>query len=341
MAQLDATYPTLLDFAKRHQPDGSGIADIVEMLAQQSPVARGGYVEMCNNGTSHETTLRASIPSPTWVQFYSRITPVKSTTTQVTDTTGMAEGLTQVDARLKDVYGDTFAQYRMTEATAVVEGFAQEMEQTFFYGNTGTAPLEFLGLAPRMNSTTGLNARNVITAGGAGSDNTSIYLCTWGPSTGHLLVPEGVPTGLQREDMGRVRSETTAGVMWVYEELFKQHLGFTMRDWRYFARICNIDVSNLTTGSAADLVDLIITAYYRLPNRKSTTGFAPGSGQPIKITPVIYCNSTIKEILHKQLLRQPNGFLRPGEYFGEEVEMCMSMPILETDAIVNTETLVS
>ncbi len=94
------------------------------------------------------------------------------------------------------------------------------------------------------------------------------------------------------------------------------------------------------TASAADLVDLLITAYYRLPGRRATTGFNT-SGEPVKITPVVYVNATIKEFWHKQMLRQPNGFLRPGEFFGEEVLTAMGMPVLETDGIVNTEARVT
>ena len=338
MAALNSNYITLADIAKRQNEDKS-IADIVEILAQQSPVARAGYVETCNQGMKHRTTLRAAIPSPTWVQYYSRLTPVKSTTRQVEDTTGMAEGLTTIDERL---YNDTKdkAKLRMTEAVGVLEGFAQEMEQTFFYGNTGTSPLEFLGLAPRMNLTTAENGRQIVGGGGTGSTNTSIYGVTWGPRSAHLLVPEGSTAGVSRQDMGRQRDADTTGVLYVIEEKFQQKLGFAMPDWRYQFRVANIDVNKLTTASAADLVDLIITAHYRLPSRKSTTGFS-SDGEPVKINPVVYVNSTIKEALHKQMLRQPNGHLTKGEFFGEEVMTVLGMPVLETDGIVNTETTVS
>jgi hypothetical protein len=338
MPALNANYPTLLDFAKRSDKSGN-VQDVVEILSQMSPVAKAGYVEVCNDGTRHLTTMRTSIPSPTWVQYYSRITPVKSTTRQVTDTTGMMEAMVSIDKRLYDRQKDG-KKYRLQEAMGVLEGFAQEVEQTFFYGNTGTSPLEFLGLAPRMSSLSAENGRQIIDAGGTGSDNTSLYIATWGPRTGHLIVPENVQTGVEREDKGVQRSETTDGVIYYVEEQFRQHIGFAMVDWRYFSRVANIDVSNLTTASAADLVDLLITAYYRLPSRRATSGFTT-TGEPVKITPVIYCNATIKEYLDKQLLRQPNGYLTRMEFMGEEVNSFRGFPILETDGIVNTETRVT
>lgn len=335
---LSANYPTLLDFANRSDSKGN-VQDVVEILSQMSPVAKAGYVETCNDGSRHLTTMRTSIPSPTWVQYYDRITPTKSTTRQVTDTTGRMENMSSIDARVVEKQKDA-NKFRLQEAMGILEGFAQEFESTFFYGNTGTSPLEFLGLAPRMSSLSAENARQIVDAGGTGSDNTSIFICTWGPRTGHLLVPEGKGSGVMREDKGKQRDGNSSGVIYYYEEMFSQECGFSMVDWRYFVRVANIDVSNLTTASAADLVDLLITAYYRLPSRRATTGFNM-SGEPVKIRPVIYCNATIKEYLDKQMLRQANGYLTRQEFMGEEVSSFRGFPILETDGIVNTETRVT
>lgn len=338
MAALNSNYITLADIAKRQNTDKT-IADMVEILAQQSPVARAGYAMECNDGDRTLTTLRASIPSPDWVQFYSRITPTKTTSRQVTDTTGMLEKMTSIDKRLFDKTKDR-AKLRMQEALGILEGFAQEVESTFFYGNTGTSPLEFLGLAPRMNSLSAENGRMIVDGGGTGSTNTSIYLVTWGPMTAHLLYPEGTTAGAKREDKGVQRSETTEGVMWVVEEMFSQHVGFAMPDWRYNGRIANIDVSKLGTASEADLIRLLIKLMYKLPSRKSTTGFS-SEGQPVSITPTLYCNTTVKEYLEAQMLRQPNGTLTRAEFMGQEVTTFRGMPILETDGIINTESRVT
>lgn len=338
MPALASNYITLADIAKRSDAQRN-IKDMVEILSQMSPVARAGYAIECNDGAKTLTTLRASIPSPTWVQYYDRITPGKSTSRQVTDTTGMMEAMTSIDERLYNRTKDK-AKLRMQEALGVLEGFAQEFEQTFFYGNTGTSPLEFLGLAPRMNSLSAENKNQIVDGGGTGSTNTSIYLVTWGPMTAHLLYPEGSTAGVTRVDNGRQRSETSNGVMYVIEELFKQHAGFAMPDWRYNGRLANIDVNKLTTASATDLIDKLVTLRYRLPSRKSTSGFS-SEGAPVSITPTLYCNSTIKEALEKQMLRQPNGTLSKSEFMGEEVTTFRGMPILETDGIVNNETRVT
>lgn len=336
---LSTAYPTMLDIAKTSKLDGTIVVP-TEMLAQMSPVYKHGYAEQCNDGTKHLTTMRTSIPSPTWVQFYDRITPTKSTTRQVTDTTGMLENMASIDQRVlqKVKNGE---QYRMIQASGILEGFAQTIETAFFYGNTGVNPLQILGLAPRMSSTAAENGDNVINGGGTGSDNTSIFITTWGPQTGMLLYPENAKPGVQREDKGVQRDSNANGVIYYVEEMFRQDIGYTMVDWRYHVRIANIDASNLTTASAADLIDLLTKAYYRLPSRRSTTGFAT-SGEPVAIKPVIYCNATIMEHLDRQTRTAPNRFLTTKEdVFGEEVLSFRGLPIYETDGIVNTETAVS
>ena len=91
----------------------------------------------------------------------------------------------------------------------------------------------------------------------------------------------------------------------------------------------------------ADLIDLLTKAYYRLPSRRSTTGFSM-DGEPVTIKPVIYCNATILEALDRQARTAPNRMLTTTtDVFGEEVLSFRGLPIYETDGIVNTESTVS
>lgn len=340
MATLSVLYPTLADIEKSKNADGS-IAPVIEMLAQMSPAVRLLYATECNNGTKHRHVIRTGIPSPTWTAFYETVQPSKSTRTQVEDTTGMLENWTQIDERLLKITKDKAA-FRLQEATSVLEGFAQEIEQTIFYGNINSAPREFHGLAPRFNSTTAANGNQIVSAGGSGSDNTSIWFVTTGPTTCGLLYPQGTASGMERNDIGaETYQDSSGGLIRYVREQFSQHIGFYCADWRYISRVANIDVSNLSTGSAADLFDKMITAYYKLQNRKGTMGFTMNGSQPITIKPIIFCNTTIKEHLHKQLRTNANTLLRMSEVEGQEVMTFLGMQIVETDGIVNTEATVS
>lgn len=331
MATIGNTYLTLADLYKRQDPNDQ-IATIIELLAKQNPILQDAMTVECNDGTKHLTTVRSGIPAPTWRKLYQEVQPTKSTTKQVTDTTGFLEAWSEIDAKLVDLSGNPGA-FRLSEAQAFLEGLSQEMATGLFYHDTATAPEKFMGLAPRFNSSTAENGNQIVKAGGAGSDNTSIWFVVWGERTCHLLYPRGSKAGLSREDKGKQTKENSNGVYDVYREKFTWDIGMSVRDWRYISRVCNIDVSNLTkdaSGSSADILDAMITAHYRLQQRKVMNGRL-----------AIYCNTTIAEYLHKQALNKTNNALRIKEQEGEEIVTFLGAPIRECEAITNTEATVS
>jgi len=271
MSVLNVQYPTLLDLAKRTDPDGR-IADIVEILNETNEVLEDMMWVEGNLPTGHRTTIRSGLPAPTWRKLNYGVQPAKSRTVQVTDNTGMLEAYAEVDKALADLNGNTAA-WRMSEEKPFIEGISQEIAETIFYGNEGTEPEAFTGLAPRYNDLSAENADNIIDAGGTGTDNSSIWLVVWGPNTCHGIVPKGSKAGLQMEDKGQVTLESapggpTGGRMEAYRTHYRFDAGLTLRDWRYVVRIANIDKSlltvDLTTG--ADLTDLMVQAEERIPN---------------------------------------------------------------------------
>jgi hypothetical protein len=264
------THPTLSDLVKRQDPDGK-ISTIVEILNETNEILEDMVWVEGNLPTGHRTTIRSGIPAPTWRKLYGGVQPSKSTTVQVTDTTGMLEAYAEVDKELADLNGNT-NEFRLSEDKAHIEGMNQEMAETLFYGNEGTEPEAFTGLAPRFNSLTGANnSDNVINGGGTGSDNASIWLMVWGPNTCHGIIPKGSVGGLQMEDKGQVTIENvdgSGGRMEAYRTHYIWKGGLTVRDWRYIVRIPNIDRSALTkdASSGANLPDLMFEALERIPN---------------------------------------------------------------------------
>ena len=333
MATVGNTYLTLADLFKRKDPNNQ-VAQIIEMLHEFNPMLEDAPVRECNNGTKHLTTVRTGLPDVTWRLLYRGVNPGKSTTRQVEDTTGMMEAWSEVDSRLIELSGDPGA-VRLSEATAFIEAMNQEAMQTLLYGNTNVAPEEFLGLAPRFNSLSAENGSQIVDAGGTGSDNTSIWFVVWGENTCHLLYPKGTQAGLQREDKGKTTKEVSDGSMYdVHREKFSWSVGLSVRDWRYVARVANIDVSDLSVDAStgANLFRQMTTAYYRLRQRRASGGRA-----------AIYCNTAIKEFLHQQALAANSAaaFLRLKEAReGEEIMTFLGMPVRETDAILTTEARV-
>ena len=183
MAVLATTNPTLADVAKRLDPDGK-IAMIVEILNQTNEVLDDMPWIEGNLPTGHRTSIRTGIPAPTWRKLYGGVQPSRSTTVQVTDNCGMLENYAESDKALADLNGNTAA-FRLSEERPIIEGISQELAKTLFYGNEGTLPEQFTGLAPRFNTRVLANSQsadNVLHAGGAGSTNTSIWLVVWTPA---------------------------------------------------------------------------------------------------------------------------------------------------------------
>lgn len=269
MAVLATTHPTLLDLAKRTDPDGN-IADIVEILNGTNEILDDMVWMEGNLPTGHRTTIRTGLPQPTWRKMYGGVQPTKSTTAQITDNTGMLEAYAEVDKAMADLNGNT-AEWRLSEETPHIEGMSQEIAETIFYGNEGTEPEAFTGLSPRFNDLTAPNAENIIDAGGTGTDNASIWLCVWGSNSGFGITPKGSKAGLQMEDKGQVTIENIDGLggrMEAYRTHYRWDAGLTIRDWRYFVRIANIDRSLLTAdaSSGAILSNLMFQAMDRVPN---------------------------------------------------------------------------
>lgn len=269
MVVLAAQNPTLLDLARRLDPDNR-IADIVELLNQENEILTDMTWLEGNLPTGHRTTVRTGIPEPTWRKLYGGVQPTKSTTAQVTDNCGMLEAYAEVDKALADLNGNT-NEFRLSEDKPIIEGIAQEIAQTVFYGNEGTAPETFTGMSPRYNSTTAPNGENIILGGGAGADNQSIWLIVWGPNTMHGIVPKGSTAGLKVEDKGQVTVENVDGVggrMEAYRTHYRQDAGLSVRDWRYAVRIPNLSKAAFTPDAATgpNLPNLMFSAIERIPN---------------------------------------------------------------------------
>jgi hypothetical protein len=270
----------------------------------------------------------------TWGKLYKGIPQSKSRTTQVEDVTGFVEGLSSIDTRLLEISGNENA-LRLSEASSYLEAIGQDVASKMFYGSDAANPEQFMGLAPRFNALTGAqNSNQIVDAGGAGSDNTSIWFIGWGENTCHTLYPKGTAAGVQRDDKGEQRvTDSDGNAYYVKEEMFRQHMGVAVKDWRYLVRIANIDVSNLQAGSV-NLYDFMRKAYWKLQNRRIPSGrFA------------IYCNRDVLEALDAESTNSNSSDnfarLRPMELQGKEILSYRGMPLRETDALLNTEAAVA
>ena len=341
MATIGNTYPQLIDMYK-----GSAEGSVVELLNLQNPILDDAIATQCNMDAVHRHMIRTGLPSVAWGRLYQGIPQSKSTMQQVDDTTGFLETASGIDTRLLKLASDP-ARARLVDAAPYLEAMSQEMATGIFYHDTATTPEKFKGLAARYNSYNSNVpdpakpnvANQVIHGGGSGSDNTSVWFVTWGDHATSLLYPKNTQAGVVMEDKGEQRVTDGAGnPYYVKETLWRWHLGLFVKDWRYNARIANIDVSDLRGGSV-DVWALLRKAYYRLQSRRR-------DGISSRIA--IYMNREVLEILDAQssdralLAANPNYTgLGQTQVEGKEVKTYRGIPIRETDSILNTEELVS
>lgn len=333
MATLASKNPTLLDVAA--MPENKDVAEVVNLLAQFNPILEDAPAFPCNKGHVHQTTVRTGLPSPVWGELYKGIPVSKGHRQTVEDSTGFLESAAEVDTRLVDIHekAEDKASIRFEEAQGHLEALAQEAATALFYHDTRTDPRKPMGFAPRFSALSGAeNSRQIINAGGVGSDNASIWMITWDKKANHLIFPKSSKAGIQRKDMGvQPAYDADDNRYSVYREEFRWDLGLSVRDWRYVVRMANIDVSDLTTDASAgaNLINLLTTMYYRHYGRRVNVGKT-----------CLYMPPTIVEFLDHQARNVPkNLFLTFKEtgINGKEVLHFRGIPIRETDALLETE----
>jgi hypothetical protein len=333
MAALGTGALTLLDWGKRLDPDGK-VPDIIELLMQTNEILTDMRWVEGNLPTGHRTTVRTGLPTVAWRLLNQGVNPSKSTTAQIDEQCGMLEAWSEVDVDLAKLNGN-IQSFRLSEAMAFIEAMNEEVAQTIFYGNAGIAPEEFTGLSPRYSLSTAGSGANLLLAGGAGSDNSSIWLCVWGAQSLMGIFPKGSTAGLQHDDYGEVTVELTAGIagsrMRAFQERWQWKAGIALKDWRYVVRIANIDISNLVAkASAADITELMIRAIHRIPSM--------GVGRP-----VFYMNRTVFEMLDIQRRDDvmTGGGITYANVDGISRPTFRGIPIATTDALLETEATVS
>ena len=340
MATLSNSNLTLADWAKRSDPDGR-VPIVAELLSQTNEILDDCVFKEGNLPTGERVIIRTGLPSVYWRALNQGIPNSKSTTAQVDEACGILEARSEVDKDLAMLNGNT-AQFRLSEDTAFLEAMNQTQAETMFYGNPGTDPKKFLGLAPRYSALSGANSStNVISAGGSGSDNASVYLVVWGDQTVYCPFPKGSKAGLTHEDLGEQTVYNSDGTrLQAFATRYQWKNGLVVKDWRYVVRICNIDVSDLAAGTSTQLpsastalIKLMARALYRIPN------MAMGRA-------AFYMNRTVHSGLSIAALDKSQSVLAIQEglsQFGtaQSYLSFLGVPLRRVDALLTTEAAVS
>ena len=340
MATIGNTYPQLIDKYKAETP-----GMVIDILKRSTPVLDDAIARQCNMGAVERSSIMTGYPDAAWGRIYKGVKKSKSTMQQVDDTTGFLEARSEIDTRLLKLAKEP-AKQRLIDTGPHIRKMGHDMETGIFYNDVATTPERFKGLAARYSSyysgpksAAPLNSSaQVVHGGGSGSDNTSIWFVTWGDHATSLLYPEGTTAGLTMKDRGEEKVLDDAGdPFYVKAATYEWHIGLTVKDWRYNARVANIDVSDMLAGNV-DIWALLRQGYYRLESRQRDA---------VSSRIAIYMNADVLETLDAQstdraltTARQNTVSLGHAEVEGKEVRTYRGIPIRETKALLNTEALV-
>lgn len=340
MAALGSNLVTLLDVAKSKNKE---IGKVAEVLAQEDPMLQDIPYMVMNDKTTHIEEIRSALPAVYYRKANQAIPASKTTTEERTFTAAHFESKSQIDGAVARRGGmDRVSYNRWNQAMGHIQAHAQEHASLTIYGSPLTANRKtagFFDIYSTLN-TAEETSKQIIDGGGTGSDNTSILLVHWGERSVFGIYPEGTQAGLKRTDRSAGNKEVqiqaldsngAAGSFYGYEEQFEIDHGLVVKDYRQAARIANLDVSNLVSGTgAADLIELMIDATYKIHSAQNGQG-------------VFYANRTVFAHLHKQALTKvgAGGGLSFDNYQGQKVLTFLGFPVRMSDAILNTEAQVT
>lgn len=337
MSALGATLVTMADVSKSLNKQ---IGMVAEVLSQENAVLQDLPYMVANMKTYHLEDIRSNLPSVYYRKANQPIPASKTTVESRQFNMAHFESKSVMDAKVASRGGqDRVAYNRWNQAMGHIQAMAQEHASLFFYGSPASNPLKSPGLVDvysTVDESAEETANQVIDGGGTGGDNTSIYKLHFGERSIFGIYPEGVQAGLKRTDRSKggnlvqipgTAEDSSTGNYWGYEEDFEIDHGLCVKDYRQGSRICNIDPALLLSGvGAADLIDLMISADYKIHNSENGKGFW-------------YVNRTIQAFLHKQALTKvgAGGGLSFDNYAGKRVLMFLDCPVRRCDALLNSE----
>jgi len=338
MATLAGNLLTLNDWAKRRDPDGKTSA-IIETLSESNMFLEDMLYKEGNLPTGEQTTIRTGLPTTYYRLTNQGIPKSKSTTAPIVEQCAELVALSEVDETIAKLEGD-LGQFRLSESVPFLEAMSQQMAQTMFYGSAAN-PEEFVGFANRYNDLSATNAQNILSAGGSGSDNSSIWLIGWGAKSCFGVFPKGSTAGIVHKDHGLDWAFDSSNDRFeAYIDSYKWCNGLVVKDWRYAVRIPNVDISDLIglTGTQAlsastSIIKLMSRAIDRLP---STAG----------VNLAFYVNRTVASHLKIIALEKSNSALSIEsalDQFGREIQMMrfLGIPVRIVDQLTETEAAVS
>ena len=336
----------LLDHAKTFGPDGKEYA-VVRVLDQYSPIVRDAVTVESNSDSGHEYAVQNGLPSVVWRKAYQGVKPSKGSQTVVKETYGRMSAVSMVDVAIAEK-GGKVSEVRGAMMRDKLEAMTQEFASKLIYGSNQDDEKAFVGFAARYsNLTDAATAKQIvnfadIVAPGAEIERalSSIYLIGWAKGKIFTFYPKGTRAGIKTYDYSKNGPidlvDADGGSFPGYKEQAEWLAGLAVQDWRYGARICNIDTKKLNNeDNKKALYEAFMTAVGKIHRLEG-----------IKL--VAYCSREVKDALRAGYMKsggvtvfQNNNMTSSGNQGYANHDLVIDgIHIKAEDAIVHTEKLV-
>ena len=314
---------TLAEILNRIAPNGN-LMTVAEILQKDTPILKDAIWTEANGVNQHIYSKRTKLPTSQILEYNSGVSGNRGKTKEVS--TGiMARGNRPCyDARLVDIAPDS-KKYRMQEATAVIEGIGQEVDEDIIYADK-TDVYKFDGLIRYPNATNGMLEKGP--AVGTETKITSAYIVAWDTTNGAFLVyPKGSKGGIKYEDMGKRSKDLSDGtVMEVYEDYVEASYGLCVVDERAVGRICNIQLDTINNNTFSE--DTVIKLMNKMP-------------ASLRSKAVMYVSRGLMSAIEIRANDKDNCYYTPKNVFGETVTAIRGMPVRLDEKISEAESFVS
>ncbi len=216
------------------------------------------------------------------------------------------------------------------------------------YGNLQQDPGSFNGLATRFNNLESYPngdqswLPNVWNGGASTGSATSAWFLELGKDKVYGIYPPNTPGGMMIENLGEVTKELGSGstsgptLQYLYQVLrthMTWRMGIQINDERCVQRVANINPVGFSGPNGFD-ENVFIEAKNQLPSR----GEAPG-------TVLIMNRQICTQVDIRSVSQKLNAYTyfspKETDVFGRSVTKFQNIPILMSEKILNTETIVS
>lgn len=334
---------TYIEWATRMDRTGK-IAALINLQSQCNSVMDEMMAEMCQNATSYDYTQVVALPTIVRRQYNQGVAYTQAAAAKQVTTTVQYADHVRIDKSLADLNNQRAA-LRTKEIRLHMQAMSQQIASDLFYSGSTPDPTQFVGLANIYWTIAAANspiAANVLNAGGSSETCASVWLIGWGERQIHSIFPNGMPAGMVHEDKG-LQQTLDANSNWYYAwtDWIEQNIGICVEDWRWAARLANIDVTLFGGGSEANLINGLALLTKKPPLQASGVGPVQDSDDPADVVMArnaIYYNRTVDGALDIQAQNKNNVLLSMMEWDGHPILGYRGIPCRIVDKLTITET---